>query len=65
MAETSISYTVDLMQIYKAVLTPKNNVVGAKNGTSAVIRGTIIIIHHCKNTIATLKYCYILTNNNL
>ena len=38
-AEYSISYTVDLMQIYKAVLSPKNNVVNARNGTNAVIRG--------------------------
>ena len=33
------SNTVDPYQIYKAVITPRNNVEGARNGTSAMMEG--------------------------
>ena len=36
----STSNTVDLMQIYKAIITPRNNVDGARNGTSVILKGT-------------------------
>ena len=32
--------TLDLMQIYKAIITPRNNVEGARNGTSVILKGT-------------------------
>ena len=35
---------LDLMQIYKVVITPRNNVQGARNGPSVEIEGIIIII---------------------
>lgn len=38
--ENSTSNFLDLMQIYKAVITPRNNVDNARNGTSEVMRGT-------------------------
>ena len=37
------SNTLDLMQIYKAIITPRNNVDGARNGTSVVMRGTAFL----------------------
>ena len=33
------SNTIDPYQIYKAVISPRNNVVGARNGTSVIIEG--------------------------
>ena len=36
----STSNTLDLMQIYKTIITPRNNVEGARNGTSVIMKGT-------------------------
>ena len=39
----STNNTVDPMEIYKVIITARNNVEGARNGTSVEIRGVINI----------------------
>ena len=38
----STNNTVDPMQIYKVIITARNNVEGAKNGTSVEMRGECV-----------------------
>ena len=49
----STNNTVDLLEIYKVIITARNNVEGAKNGTSVEMRGEWC---HMQYSITCIRY---------
>ena len=52
----STNNTVDPMEIYKVIITARNNVEGARNGTSVAIRG--IELHVCTYIAFLILACF-------